>query len=142
VIVVDLNLLLYAVNSDADRHEAARTWWEDVLGGNVPVGLPWVVILGFVRIATNPRVFPRPLTVEAAIGIVDGWLDQPVVRCLEPSERHWPILRRLLVTLGAAGNLTIDAHLAALALESGATLCSTDNDFSRFPDLRWENPLD
>jgi toxin-antitoxin system PIN domain toxin len=141
VIVVDLNLLLYAVNADANRHEAARSWLEETLGGDVPVGLPWVVILGFLRISTNPRVFPRPLGVDDAIRIVDGWLALPTVRCLEPTGRHWPILRRLLGELGAAGNLTTDAHLAALALENGATLCSTDNDFGRFAGLRWENPI-
>ena len=141
MIVVDLNLLLYAVNVDADRHEAARRWWEEALAGEVPLGLPWVVILGFLRISTNRRIFPRPLSVEDAVGVVEGWLDRPGVRCLEPTERHWPILRRLLGTLGAAGNLTTDAHLAALALENGATLCSTDNDFARFPELRWRDPL-
>ena len=141
MIVVDLNLLLYAVDKDATRHAAARRWWDQLLSGDVPVGLAWVVLLGFVRLTTNPRVFPRPIDVEAAVAVVEDWLAQPPVRRLDPTERHWPILRGLLESLGAAGNLTTDAHLAALAIEHGATLCSTDNDFARFQGLRWVNPL-
>ena len=142
MILVDLNLLLYAVNADAERHDAARRWWEGVLSGNVPVALAWPVLLGFLRLTTNPRVFPEPLPVDAAAGIIDGWLAHPNVRQIGPSDRHWPILRRLLEQLGAGGNLTTDAHLAALAIEHGATLCSCDRDFARFADLRWRDPLD
>jgi toxin-antitoxin system PIN domain toxin len=141
VIVVDLNLLLYAVNSDAPHHRGARAWWQATLDADEPVGLAWVVVLGFVRIATNPRILPHPIQADQALEVVDEWLAGPPVRLLEPTERHWPILADLLRPLGAAGNLVTDAHVAALAIEHGATLCSTDNDFSRFPGLRWRNPL-
>jgi toxin-antitoxin system PIN domain toxin len=141
VIVVDLNLLVYAVNQSAASHKAARRWWERSLSGGTSVGLAWSVILGFVRLTTNPRIMPRPLSVAEALGTVDAWLTHPSVEVIEPTERHWEILKDLLAGLGAAGNLTSDAHLAALAIERGASLCSTDNDFSRFSKLRWSNPL-
>ena len=99
------------------------------------------MILGFLRLTTNPRVMPHPLPVDNATAIVDTWLAQPPARCLEPTERHGPLLRGLLRKTGSAGNLTTDAHLAALAIEHGATLMSTDNDFARFPGLRWRDPL-
>jgi toxin-antitoxin system PIN domain toxin len=140
--LVDLNLLLYAINRDAPGHAAAKVWLEEVLGGDEPVGLPWSVLLGFLRISTQARVLPRPLTVEQAISIVDGWLDLPVVRVLEPGAEHWRILRGLLAETGSAGNLTTDAHLASLAIENGCSLCSTDRDFGRFPRVRWVNPLE
>jgi len=137
----DLNLLLYAVNTDAAHHQAAKRWLETTLNDDEPVALPWSVLLGFLRIATNHRILPRPLKVPEAVTIVDGWLSQPVVRILEPGEEHWRILKSLLAETGTAGNLTSDAHLATLAIENGATLCSTDTDFQRFPRLRWTNPL-
>ena len=140
--VVDLNLLLYAVNADAVHHHAACAWLEEALASDEPVALPWVVLLGFLRIATNRRILPQPLTVAQAIAVVDGWLAQPAVRPLSPGEEHWRILRTLLADAGTAGNLTTDTHLAALAIEHGATLWSTDTDFRRFPRLRWENPLE
>ncbi len=142
MIVPDLNLLIYATNRDSPRHAASRTWWEDTLSADIPVGVPWIVTLGFLRLTTNAGVFPQPLKVEASLSIVSTWFTAPCVRMLEPTERHWGILRDLLVTLGAAGNLTTDAHLAALAIEHGATLFSTDNDFARFPKLNWRNPLE
>jgi toxin-antitoxin system PIN domain toxin len=141
VIVVDLNLLLYAVNESAVPHKVARRWWERALSQGTQVGIAWSVILGFLRLTTNPRVMPRPLSVAHAVEIIDEWLAHPSVEIIEPTERHWEILRDLLSELGAAGNLTSDAHLAALAIERGAVLCSADNDFSRFPRLRWSNPL-
>lgn len=141
MLVVDINLLIYATNSDAPDHDAARTWWESVLSADETVGLHWLVLLGFVRISTHPRIVTSPLSFEQAATVVDGWLEQPVTRTLQPSDRHWGILRQLLEPFGTAGNLTSDAHLAALAIEHGATLCSTDGDFSRFPHLRWRNPL-
>jgi toxin-antitoxin system PIN domain toxin len=140
--LVDLNLLLYAINRDAPGHAAAKASLEDALGGDEPVGLPWSVLLGFLRISTQPRVLPRPLTAEQAIAVIDGWLDLPVVRVLEPGAEHWRILRRLLAETGTAGNLTTDAHLAALAIENGCDLCSTDRDLGRFPRVRWVNPLE
>jgi toxin-antitoxin system PIN domain toxin len=141
MIVVDLNLLLYAVNEDAIQHARARTWWEHCLSEGQSVGLAWSVILGFLRLTTNPRIMPRPLSPEDAFAVIDGWLDQPSVRTIEPTERHWPLLKELLAPLGSAGNLTSDAHLAALTIEHGAQLFSTDNDFARFAGLRWRNPL-
>ena len=139
--LVDLNLLLYAVNADSTHHARAKTWLENTLSDLEPVGLPWVVLLGFLRLATNPRVLSRPLTSDQAMAIIDGWLALPCVRVLSPREDHWRILRALLAATGTAGNLTTDAHLAALAIENGCELCSTDSDFQRFPALRWTNPL-
>jgi hypothetical protein len=141
VFVVDINLLLYATNRDAPDHRAAKAWWESTLSGDESVGLTWLVLLGFMRISTHSRIVASPLSFEQAAGVVDEWLDQPVTRILHPSERHWRILKRLLEPFGAAGNLTSDAHLAAIAIEHGATLCSTDRDFGRFPQLQWQNPL-
>ena len=106
-----------------------------------PVAFTWVVVLGFLRIATNPRIQPRPLTAAQAVTVVEGWLAQPVTRVVVPGDEHWRILKSLLHHVGTAGNLTTDAHLAALAIENGATLCSTDTDFQRFSHLRWVNPL-
>ena len=140
--VVDLNLLLYAVNRDSERHVAAKSWLEDTLSANERVALPWIVLLGFIRVATHPQVLRRPLKVDAALAVVAGWLAQPQVIALSPGEEHWGILRTLLAEAGTAANLTTDAHLAALAIEHGAELCSTDTDFARFAKLRWANPLD
>jgi toxin-antitoxin system PIN domain toxin len=139
--ILDLNLLLYAINRDSAPHPRARAWVEATLSGDEPVGLPWVVLLGFLRIATSDRVLPRPLRPGPALDLVDNWLRQPVVVPLGPGEGHWAILRGLLEETGTAGNLTTDAHLAALAIENGAELCSTDSDFARFPRLQWVNPI-
>jgi hypothetical protein len=139
--LVDLNLLLYAVNRDSPQHQRARSWLERTLGDDEPVGLSWVVVLGFLRLATSPRVFPRPLAPDQAVAAVDGWLAQPAVVTVAPGAEHWRVLRNLLTESGTAGNLTTDAHLAALAIEHGAELCSTDGDFARFRRLRWLNPL-
>jgi toxin-antitoxin system PIN domain toxin len=141
VIVVDLNLLVYAVNRDSARHAAAKAWVEEILSGDEPVGIPWIVVLGFLRLTTNPRVFPKPIRSEQALAIVDDWFARPAVVPLSPTERHWAVLRDLLSDAGTAGNLTTDAHLAALAIENGAELCSTDADFGRFKTLRRRNPL-
>ena len=105
-------------------------------------GFAWVVILGFLKIITNGRIMPRPLSSEVALEIIDEWLNQPPAMFIVPTERHWSILKELLLPLGTAANLTSDAHLAALSIEHGARLFSTDNDFSRFPHLRWTNPLE
>lgn len=141
MLIVDANLLIYATNRDAPDHSAAKRWWESVLSGEEPVGLAWLVLLAFLRVTTNPRVFTSPLSFEQAAEAVDGWLEQPAARLVEPTERHWRILKELLAPLGTAANLTSDAHVAALAVEHGAELCSTDRDFARFPHLRWRNPL-
>lgn len=139
--VVDLNVLLYAVNRDSAHHAACLRWWESALSGEEPVGLAWVVILGFLRLSTHPRVFPRPLDPDRAIRRVDGWLSHPGVRTLGELDDHWRLLRELLRDTGTAGNLTTDAHLASLAMAHGATLVSCDADFGRFARLRWETPL-
>ena len=139
--LVDLNVLLYATNADGPNHEPARDWLARAMSGPGAVALPWVVILGFLRIATNPRVFQRPLALQEALGVVDGWLARPNVVVLQPGPGHWAALRTLLRTSGSAGNLTTDAHLAALAIEHGCELCTTDADFGRFSGLTWRNPL-
>jgi toxin-antitoxin system PIN domain toxin len=139
--VLDLNVLLYAVNRDSPRHDDARAWLESALSGEETVALPWVVLLGFLRVATNRHVLPHPITIDQAVSVVDGWLAQAPVVALSPGDEHWVILSRLQSEVGSAGNLTTDAHLAALALEHEAELCSTDADFARFPRLRWVNPL-
>jgi uncharacterized protein len=137
----DVNLLLYAYDSDSPRQAAAREWLEETLSGTETVALAWAVMVGFVRIATNPAAFVRPWDVGDGLDVVDEWLAQPPVTVVHPTNRHAAVLRDLLQPLGAAGNLTSDAHLAALAIEHGATLCSCDNDFSRFSGLRWVDPL-
>lgn len=139
--IADLNLLLYAVNADSAHHAAALAWWNRALSEDETVGLPWVALLGFLRIAANARIFPRPLEAGVAIGKVDGWLARDNVRLVREKENHWEVLRRLLAASGTAGNLTTDAHLAALAISHDATLMSSDADFGRFKGLRWENPL-
>jgi hypothetical protein len=139
--IVDINLLLYVVNQDDPNCERARLWWEGLLSGREPVGMAWAVILGFLRISTNRRAFLRPLPPADALALMDEWLEQPPVRVVSPGESHWSVLKRFAGTLGFGGNLTTDAHLAALAIEHGATLCSADADFSRFHGLHWENPL-
>jgi uncharacterized protein len=139
--LIDVNLLLYAVNRDSVAHAAARAWFEQALSGDEPVALPWVVILAFLRIATSGRVLTRPLSPEQAVEIVDGWLSQPCVRILQAGPDHWRILKELVAELGTGGNLTTDAHLASLAIETGSTLCSTDTDFQRFRRVKWSNPL-
>jgi toxin-antitoxin system PIN domain toxin len=139
--LVDLNILLYAINADSPHHRAAKTWIEDTIGGVETVALPWIVILGFLRIATSRHIFAKPLAPEDAVAVVDGWLGRSNVVALSAGPEHWRILRQLVSGAGTAGNLTTDAHLAALAIEHGCELCSTDADFGRFPQLAWINPL-
>ena len=141
MIVPDVNLLVYAHNSQSRRHEAARKWWEDLLNGTGTVGLPWVTILGFIRIATNPKILDNPLDVSSACTRVRSWLARPQTALIHPGDRHADILFDLLEEAGSAGNLTTDAHLAALAIEHQAELHSTDADMVRFRGLRWTNPL-
>ena len=124
------------------RHEPARAWVEERLSGTETFAFTWVVLLAFIRLTTSPRVFQSPLSTSEALDLVDSWLAQPCVTVVHPTSRHAPVLRDLLEPLGTAGNLTTDAHLAALAIEHGAELCSTDRDFSRFAGLRWANPLE
>lgn len=141
MIIIDVNLLIYAVNEDAPSHQKAKLWLESAVSGTETVGLPWIVLLAFLRLTTRSGVFQKPLRVEAAFEIVNSWLEQAPVTVPEPTTHHLRTLRDLVLPLGTGGNLTSDAHLAALAIEHGAELCSTDNDFARFGRLRWRNPL-
>lgn len=141
MILVDANLLLYAYDTGSPVHQAARRWWESLLSGHELVRLAWATVLAFLRIGTHPRVFTAPLSIEEATGHVSSWLEQTSVGVLEPGERHWEILAELLARTQASGNLATDAHLAALAIEHGAVLHSTDQDFRRFAGLAWRDPL-
>lgn len=141
MILIDANLLIYAVDADSPQHAAARRWLERLLSSDASVGLPWIVILAFIRITTRAGVLRRQLSTEQAIGFVDDWLAQPYVELVQPGPGHWPHFKKLLAEAGAAGNLTSDAHLAALAIESGCELASTDNDFRRFAGVRFLDPL-
>jgi uncharacterized protein len=138
--VVDLNVLLNVINEDAVRHHVALAWWESALSAEETIGLPWIVILGFLRLSTSPSVFPTPLPVETALARVHAWLARENVRLVSETDEHWSILRALLQEAGTGGNLTTDAHLAALAIASGAVLVSDDRDFARFEGLRFERP--
>lgn len=141
MILVDVNLLIYAVNRDAPLHRKAKSWLEAAITGTETVGLSWNVLLAFLRLTTKAGLFRSPLQVETALGLVETWLEQPAVTLVAPTPHHFRVLRDLILPSGTAGNLTSDAHLAALAIEHGAELCSCDNDFARFPGLRWRNPL-
>ncbi len=141
LILVDANLLLYAYHSRAEQHEAARRWLETVLNGTDLVRFAWLTLWAFLRIGTNPRAFERPLAASEAADAVSSWLAQPSAGILDPGERHLEILQELMREGQTAGPLVMDAVLAAIALEHGATLCTTDRDFARFPRLRWTNPL-
>lgn len=141
MILVDANLLIYAVNADTPHHERARSWLQETMSGATVVRLPWTSLLAFVRITTHPGILESPMGVDEAIGFVDEWLAQPFVELVLPGAGHWPILRNLLRATGTGGNLTTDAHLAALAIERGATICSADYDFRRFPGVEHLNPL-
>jgi toxin-antitoxin system PIN domain toxin len=139
--LVDANLLLYAYHPRAEQHERSRAWLESALSGPDLVRFAWLTLWGFLRIATNPRVFERPLSASEAEAAISSWLAQPNAGILEPGERHWDILRGLVRVGQTTGPLVMDAALAAIAIEHGATLCTTDRDFSRFPGLKWTNPL-
>jgi toxin-antitoxin system PIN domain toxin len=141
LILVDANLLLYAYHPKASQHDTSRAWLEEALSGSQLVRLAWLTVWAFLRISTNRRVFERPLSVSEAEAAVSSWLAQPTVGILDPGERHWEILRGLMRDGQTTGPLVMDAVLAALAIEHGATLHTTDQDFSRFPGLRWTNPL-
>jgi hypothetical protein len=141
MILPDLNLLIHAYNSESPVHERARAWWEAVMSDAEPVGLAWALILGFIRITTHRQVLANPLSARAASDHVRSWLAQPQVLILHPGDRHAEIFFGLLDQLGTAGNLTTDAHLAALSIEHQSELHTTDADFARFPGVRWRNPL-
>lgn len=141
MILLDVNLLVYAHDETSEYHPQARQWWENQLNGSQMIGLSWVGLLGFIRLLTNPRIFQNPYSPPEILAIVGMWLEQPHVNIIHPSERHFTLLARLIRQVGAAANLTTDAHLAALAIERGLILQTTDADFARFPGLKWNNPL-
>lgn len=140
MILPDVNVLVHAHNADSAVHAAARRWWDDCLAGSQGVGLAWAALLGFVRITTNRKIVARPLAPADVMARIERWLALPQVHIAQPSDQHFTRLRTELERLGAAGNLTTDAHLAVLAMERGYVLYSTDADFARFPALRWVNP--
>jgi len=141
MILLDVNLLVYAYDANSRQHTQARQWWENQLNGSQMIGLSWVAVLGFIRLLTNPRIYQQPYSAEDVVAIVDSWLQQPHVKIIHPSDQHFTKLAGLLRHLGTAGNLTTDAHLAVLAMERGLILQTTDADFARFPGLKWNNPL-
>jgi uncharacterized protein len=142
VIIVDLNILIYATNSATPHHAAIVRWWHELLNANEPIGLPWIVTSGFVRLTTRGGILPRPLPIETALKLVDEWLGLDLVLVPRETDNHWSIQRRLLLASGTGGNLVTDAHLAALAIGNGATLATCDRDFARFDGLRTTSPLD
>lgn len=142
MIIPDVNLLIYAHNDRAPHHAKARRWWEDLLNGKTPVGLPWITIGGFIRLMTHPKILAKPLDVPSTIDHVRAWLAQPPVRIVQPGTKFEQLFLDYLAQLGTAGNLTTDAQLAAIAVEHQAELHSNDTDFARFRGLRWLNPLE
>ena len=141
MIVPDLNLLVYAYNDGVPNHEPARRWWEDLVNGTERVGVPWVVSTGFVRLMTHPSVLVRPATATEAVDYVREWFRFPHVAPVNPGAEHLALLRRNLAAAGVGANLVTDSHIAAVAMEYQAEVHSNDTDFSRFPGLRWRNPL-
>lgn len=139
--VVDANVLLYAVNEDAPHHGASHAWLDGTLGGTETVGFTWIVLLAFVRLSTRPGLFSRPLTLDDTVKVIETWLAQPAAVVLDPTPRHLSLLHGLLAPFGTAANLTNDAHLAAIAIEHRGTVVSFDNDFARFPGVRWQLPI-
>ena len=141
MIVPDLNLLIYAYNEDAPAHTRAKAWWEGLLSGTKPVGVPWAVVLGFVRLMSSRRVLTQPMAAAEALGHCRSWLERPNARLLLPGPSHLDVLTDLLDGPAIGSELVTDAHLAALAIEHQAELHSNDSDFARFSGLRWHNPV-
>lgn len=141
MILPDANLLLFAVNSESPDHKRAVIWWKRIVGGTEPVGLLPVVIFAFVRLSTNRKVFPNPLSVADAFAYIENWLQFPAVSLIESQEADLPVAKQLLVSAGTGANLVTDAQIAAAALRLKATVHTADTDFSRFPSVNWLNPL-
>lgn len=142
MILVDANILIYASSARSAQHDRALRWLNDQLNGTGRVGIPWASALAFIRVTTNPRIVPNTLSAMTAWKQVCDWLSCPPVWIPQPTERHAGVLGELLALSGMGGHLVMDAHLAALAIEHGLTLCSNDGDFARFKKLRWMNPLE
>jgi toxin-antitoxin system PIN domain toxin len=140
VVIVDANVLLYAVDTTSPHHDQSRSWLDASLAGAEAIGLSWVALLAFIRVGTNPLILPTPMTVDQTTDQVQAWLDAPAAVLAEPTPRHPAVLRGLLRESGTAGNLTTDAHLAALAVEHGADVVSYDRDFARFRGIRHRLP--
>ena len=141
MIVPDINLLLHANNDGAPLHRPARHWWDGLVDETERVGIPWVVTTAFLRLLTHPGMREHPATPEQALDFVEAWFRSPNVTPLKPGQQHLTLVRRALAAAGVGGNLVTDAHIAALAIEYQAEVHSNDSDFSRFPGLRWRNPL-
>jgi toxin-antitoxin system PIN domain toxin len=141
MILVDVNLLIYAVNQDSPDHHSAKSWLESANSGTETVGLPWIVLLAFLRLTTRPGIFQKPLSVDAAFDVVDAWLQQGTVTVPEPTVRHLQTMRDLILRWAPAGTLPQILTSRLWRFEHRAELCSTDNDFGRFNRLRWRNPL-
>lgn len=141
MILADANLLLYAYNEDAPQHNAARDWLENILSSSILFCLSLQTILAFVRISTNHKAFPNPLNLQEATDIISELLELPNVVVLQPTKKHWALLTQILTSSNAVGPLVTDAHLAALAIEHGVVLYTSDDDFKRFPNLNFVNPL-
>lgn len=140
MVVVDANVLIYAVDRDAAHHRAARTWLDSALDGYQPIGFAWVVLLAFLRLTTRPGLFARPLAVDEALTVIEEWLQRPAATIVDPSARHFALLRGFLAESGTGGNLANDAHLAAIAIEHGASVATFDTDFARFAGVRLTRP--
>ena len=141
MIIPDINVLIYAYDSESPFHEQALTWWQDCLSGTEPVGFVPVVLFGFMRVSTSPRAFRHPMATTEAAGHLRSWLGQPIAQVLTPSAQHIEQVLELLEQIGTAGNLVTDAQIAAVAIEYDATVHTSDTDFVRFPGVRWLNPI-
>ena len=141
MIVLDANILLYAYDTASPHHAKARAWVERAFSGATPIGLPWQTASAFLRIMTNPKLSGERFSLSEAVEVIDRWLEQPNIRPLAPGDDHWPLFRQMMIEGQASGPLITDAQLAALTIEYGGVLHTTDRDFARFPGLRWKNPL-
>jgi len=142
MILIDANVLIYAHHAGVAEHQRSSDWLKKTLESGEPVGFAWITLLAFLRITTSPKPFPAPFTAQESASVITGWLGNASVSVLYPTERHWSILGKLISDSQSRGPLVMDAHLAALAMEHGATLCTTDRDFTRFKGLRLLNPLE
>ncbi|HEX5471459.1 MAG TPA: type II toxin-antitoxin system VapC family toxin [Lacipirellulaceae bacterium] len=139
--LVDVNVLLYVVNQSAPHHQRVQNWWEAAIRDERPLGLTWLVIVGFLRLATHPGIFDDPLSAQEAATKIETWLALPNIGLITEADAHWTLYQQLIRDVGAIGNLANDIHLAAIAIGSGASIVSCDSDFARFQHVRWENPL-